>query len=45
MTLRPSHASGPYVAILWRAPCNPDLASGGAAELPDYRPVPGGRQV
>jgi len=45
MTLRPSHASGLSVAIPWRAPCNSDLASGGAAELPDYRPVPGNRQV
>jgi len=45
MTLRPSHASGRSVAIPWRAPRSSDLASGGAAELPDYRPVPGSRQV
>jgi len=45
MTLRPSHRFRVSVAIPWRAPCSSDLASGGAAELPDYRPVPGGRQV
>jgi len=45
MTLRPSHASEPFVAIPWRAPRSSNLASGGAAEWTDYRPVPGGRQV
>jgi len=45
MTLRPSHRFRVSVAIPWRAPCSSDLASGGAAELPDYRPVPGSRQV